>query len=98
MLLLAASVTLYVLVIISGLDPPSLESLTNTTIGLAVQLSASSVTTVLSDAGTSPIHSTVTAAGLLAVGSSLSSIVTSKLQVAVNPDASVTTKVLVVGS
>ena len=43
--------------------------------GVAVQLSASSVTTRISTAGTSPIHSTVTPAGLVAVGSTVSSTV-----------------------
>ena len=47
------------------------------TTGFAVQLSASSVTTVISAAGTSPRHSTLTAAGSLAVGWVISSIVIS---------------------
>ena len=54
--------------ITSGQVFPSDTSLTNATTGLVVQLSASSVTTVISAAGTSPIHSTFTATGLLAVG------------------------------
>ncbi len=47
---------------------PSLTSFTNATTGFAVQLSASSVTTVISVAGTSKIHSIATGNGLLAVG------------------------------
>ena len=51
---------------------PSDTSDTNNTSGTAVQLSASSVTTVISVAGTSNIHSTLTATGLEAVGSVIS--------------------------
>jgi len=51
-----SSVTLYVLVITSGQVLPFDTSDTNATTGAAVQLSASSVTTVISSAGTSPIH------------------------------------------
>ncbi len=40
-----------------------------------MQLSASSSTTVISDAGKSAIHSIVISAGLLAVGSTLSKTV-----------------------
>ena len=63
-----SSVTLYVLVMVSGQVFPSDTSPWWVTVGLAVQLSASSVTTVTSTAGTSPIHSTFTATGLEAVG------------------------------
>ncbi len=48
-------------------------SLTNATTGIAVQLSASSVTTEISDAGAE--HCAVIAVGLLAVGFCVSSIV-----------------------
>src|SRR5688500_18280168 len=61
-----ASVTLYVLVIISGQVLPSDTSFTKATTGFAVQLSASSVTTVMSGAGSA--HCTASGAGLLAVG------------------------------
>ena len=61
-----ASVTLYVLVMISGHVPLD-ASLTKATTGTE-QLSASSVTTVMSGAGTSPIHCTVIGAGFDAVG------------------------------
>jgi len=54
--LLQSSVTEYVLVIVSGQVLLSDTSDTNATTGTAVQLSASSVTTVISTAGTSPIH------------------------------------------
>ncbi len=54
--------------ITSGHVLPSETSPTKATTGFAVQLSASSVTTVISEAGTSKIHSTVTGNGLLAVG------------------------------
>jgi hypothetical protein len=50
------SVTEYVRVITSGQVLPSLTSLTCCTIGAAVQLSASSVTTVISGPGTSAEH------------------------------------------
>ena len=61
--------------ITSGHVLPSLTSLTKATTGAAVQLSASSVTTVITEAGTSATHSTLTPAGLLAVGSVISSTV-----------------------
>jgi hypothetical protein len=70
-----SSVTLYVLVIVSGHVRPSETSETHATTGAAVQLSASSVTTVISGAGTSVAHSTLIGAGLLAVGSVTSLIV-----------------------
>lgn len=54
--------------ITSGQVKPSDTSLTKATTGAAVQLSASSVTTVMSAAGTSPMHWTLTAVGLEAVG------------------------------
>ena len=60
---------------ISGQVFPSDTSLTNATTGFTVQLSASSVTTVMSAAGTSPMHSTAITAGLDAVGLVLSSTV-----------------------
>jgi len=52
----------------SGQVLPSDTSDTNATIGAAVQLSASSVTTKIFVAGTSKIHSTLTATGFDAVG------------------------------
>ncbi len=58
--------------ITSGQVLPSLTSLTKVTVGAAVQLSASSVTTVIVTNGTSPIHSTATGNGLLAVGAVIS--------------------------
>ena len=70
-----SSVTLYVLVITSGQLLPSETSDTNATNGVAVQLSASSVTDVISFAGTSPIHSTFIADGFEAVGGVTSSTV-----------------------
>ena len=63
-----SSVTEYILVIVSGLKFPSLDWETKATIGLAVQLSASSITTVGFGAGTSSIHSKLTVAGFEAVG------------------------------
>jgi len=69
---------------------PSLTSLTKATVGAAVQLSASSVTTVISGAGTSPEHWTLTGAGLLAVGSTVSSTVIVCSTVIELPQSSVT--------
>ena len=60
---------------ISGSVPPSLESPIKVTVGFAVQLSASSVTTVMSVAGTSEVQKTVTGEGLLAVGATLSTVI-----------------------
>ena len=54
---------------------PSDTSDTNATTGVAVQLSASSVTDVISLAGTSPMHSTLIGAGFVAVGGVTSSTV-----------------------
>ena len=54
---------------------PSDTSDTNATTGVAVQLSASSVTAVISDAGISAEHSTVIAEGFDAVGGVTSSTV-----------------------
>ena len=54
---------------VSGQDCPSDTSLTKATTGATPELSASSVTTSGSGAGTSPIHSTFTGSGLDAVGS-----------------------------
>ena len=59
---------LYVLVMTSGHVLPSDTSLTHATTGAAVQLSASSVTTSISVAGTSKMHSTLTAIGSDPVG------------------------------
>jgi len=55
-------------VIVSGHVNPSDTSPTNATTGFAVQLSASSVINKISSTGTSPIHSTFTVAGAVAVG------------------------------
>ena len=60
-----------------------------------MQLSASSVTTETSGAGTSEIHSTVIFAGLLAVGGTLSSTVTVAVQLDELPLSSVTVNVTV---
>ena len=67
-----SSVTLYVRVMVSGQVFPSEASETNETIGIAVQLSAASVTTETSAAGTSLIQSTVIPAGFEAVGGVIS--------------------------
>ena len=61
--------------IISGQAFPLLTSLTCCTVGVVVQLSASSVTTATFGSGTSAEHCTVIAAGLLAVGKVVSSTV-----------------------
>ena len=58
--------------IVSGQELLSDTSETQATVGLAVQLSASSVTTVTSGAGTSATHSTLMSGGLEAVGSVVS--------------------------
>ena len=97
MLLPQESVTLYVLVITSGQEFPSLTSLTNATVGVP-QLSASSVTTLMSTAGTSSIHSTFTATGLLAVGSVISLTVIVCVTLMEFPQLSVTEYVLVITS
>src|SRR5690606_20722086 len=68
---------------------------TKATVGFVVQLSATPVTTEMSATGTSALHSTVIGAGLLAVGASLSVIVTVKLSGCVFPAASVAVKVTV---
>ena len=75
---------------------PSETSDTNATTGLTVQLSASSVTTVISGTGTSPVHCTVTGAGLLAVGLVVSSMLIVCVAVLKLPHASVTLYVLVI--
>jgi hypothetical protein len=62
-------------VITSGQVLPSDTSETKATTGFAVQLSASSVTALTSETGTSAVHSTFTAAGLEAVGGVTSSMV-----------------------
>src|SRR5436189_2477418 len=71
-------------------------SLTNVTVIGPVQLSASSVTTVASGAGTSAIHVTVTGAGLLAVYGTKSCTVIVSVAVILLPHASVTLYVLVI--
>ena len=63
-----SSVTLYVLVIISGQVLLSETSETKATIGGIPELSASSVTTFIFGSGKSSIHSIVIGCGLLAVG------------------------------
>ena len=78
-LLPAASVMLYVRVIVSGLLPPSVTSLSKATVGVLSQLSDSVVTTNMSAVGTSASHWTFVVAGLLAVGSSVSSTTTAAL-------------------
>ena len=93
--LLHASVTEYVLVIVSGHDNPSDESETHATTGVIGQLSAASVTTLISWAGTSPIHCTGIAARLLAVGFIVSSTLIICTAVAVFPHTSVIVNVLV---
>jgi len=65
--LLQSSVTEYVLVIVSGQVLLSDTSDTKATFVIP-ELSASSVTTVISSAGTSPMHSTLIGSGLDAVG------------------------------
>ena len=67
-----SSVTLYVRVMVSGQVFPSDTSSTKETTGETVQLSAASVTTEISAAGTSLIHSTVIPAGFEAVGGVIS--------------------------
>ena len=93
-----SSVTLYVLVITSGQVLPSETSDTNATNGVAVQLSASSVTDVISFAGTSPIHSTFIADGFEAVGGVTSSTVIVWVTLIELPQSSVTLYVLVITS
>src|SRR4030065_204729 len=92
------SVTEYVLVIVSGQLSPSDTSETNNTTGATPQLSDSSVTASGSDAGTSPIHDTVTGPGLLAVGLILSSTVIVCVTLIELPQTSVTEYVLVIVS
>ena len=71
-----SSVTLYVLVTIYGDAehpvPPLFVSFKCVTVGVASQLSASSVITVISGAGTLAIHCTPSGAGFHAVGAVLS--------------------------
>ena len=81
--------------IVSGQLSPSDTSDTYNTVGAIPQLSASSVTTVTSGAGTSPIHDTVTGPGLLAVGLILTSTVKFFVAVAVLPKRSEAVKVTV---
>src|SRR4030042_1577193 len=94
MLLPQSSVTLYVLVTMYGLAvhpaPPLFTSLTKATVGVASQLSASSVTTVISGAGTSAMHCTFMGAGLLAVGLVLSTAVIVCVTLMLLPQSSVT--------
>ena len=68
----------------SGHVLPSETSPTKATTGLAVQLSASSVTTFMSATGA--VHCAVIAAGLLAVGNVVSSIVIFFFNFIVFPD------------
>ena len=58
--------------IVSGQVLPSERSETCATTGTAVQLSASSMTTLISGVGTSKIHSTLIAVGFEAVGAVMS--------------------------
>src|SRR4030065_379262 len=99
MLLPQSSVTLYVLVTMYGLAvhpaPPLFTSLTKATVGVASQLSASSVTTMISGAGPSAMHCTFTGAGLLAVGLVLSTAVIVCVTLMLLPQSSVTLYVLV---
>ena len=76
---------------------PSETSETNATTGLAVQLSASSVTTVISAAGTSSMHSTEIGAGLEAVGSMSSLTENVELAVPIFPQASTAVNVTIIG-
>ena len=89
MVLPQSSVTLYVLVIVSGHDALSDTSDTNATVGTE-QLSASSVTTLILGVGTSPIHCTVIDAGLEAVGAISSLIIMLWVTLMVLPQSSVT--------
>ena len=74
MLLLHASVTLYVLVVVSVQPTSTATSDTKATVGVP-QLSASPVTTVISGAGTAALHpARLIAAGLDAVGGVLSNV------------------------
>ena len=83
------SVTLYVLVIVSGHVKPSDTSPTKETTGTP-WLSASSVTTNTSAIGTSPIHSTLIGRGLDAVGKNGSVIIIKCVTLIVFPHSSVT--------
>ena len=74
----------------SGQLFPSETSETKATTGFTVQLSASSVTAVTSEAGTSAVHSTLTAAGLEAVGGVTSSTVIVWVTLIEFPQSSVT--------
>ena len=94
----ASSVTLYVLVIVSGAKRPSEMSETNATTGDAVQLSVSSEITSTSGEGISPVHSTLIEVGLDAVGLVTSLIVIVCVILVVFPASSVTLYVLVIVS
>ena len=83
---------------ISGQVAQLLTSLTNATVGVVVQLSASSVTTATSGSGTSAEHCTVIAAGLLAVGNVVSSTVIVCVTLIELPQLSVTEYVRVMTS
>ena len=74
---------------VSGQVNPSETSLTNCTVGVE-QLSASSVTTLISATGTSSIQITLIAIGLLAVGATVSLIIISWVTVMLLLQASVT--------
>ena len=86
---------LYVLVIVSGHDPPSETSETKATIGFTVQLSCSSVTALTSgvEAGG---KAKLIGARLLAVGFVVSSIVMVWVTVEMFPHTSVYVHVLVI--
>ena len=78
MLFIAQSVTLYLLVTTTGAPSQTAlvtSSLTKATVTAPSQLSSASVTTLISAAGISLKHCIVTGAGLLAVGSIVSSTV-----------------------
>ena len=74
---------------VSGQVFPSEMSDTKSTVGIAVQLSAASVTTETSAVGTSPIHSTVTPAGFDAVGGVMSFMVIACITFVSFPQSSV---------
>ena len=91
------SVTLYVLVIVSGHELLSETSPTNATVGVP-QLSNAFVTTVISAGGTSSIHSKLISTGVSAVGPVISSIIISCVTSIEFPHESVTLYVLVIVS
>jgi hypothetical protein len=93
-----SSVMLYIRVIISGQEFPSEASERKETVGIAVQLSAASVTTEASAVGISPTHSTVTPIGLEAVGGVRSLTVIVCVTFVAFPQSSVTLYVRVITS